>query len=182
MPGELALLHALQALHTDVLDALMVGLSTIGRGGAMWIVLGVALLVPRRTRRAGVAVLVALAVSELVVDDVLKPLIARPRPCQVDGSLATPVPCPGDWSFPSGHTTKAFAAATALVVSLPRGARRFAAPVVALAALMGFSRLYLGVHYPTDVLAGAVLGAVLGALAALVVRALARRLTRQKLS
>ena len=167
--GELELLRALQGLHAPVFDALMVGASALGNRSAVWALLGCALVIPRRTRRAGVAVLVSLVLCTVAVDVVLKSLVARPRPFTLDGSIELLIAAPGGWSFPSGHAAKAFAAATALAASLPSSARRWALPAFALAARIGFSRLYLFVHFPTDVLAGALIGVALGILAARVV-------------
>lgn len=175
--GELELLHMLQAVHAPVLDAAMVAVTSLGNRSAVWIVLGCALLVPRRMRRSGVAILLALALCTVAVDLVIKPLVARPRPFMVDASVELVIAAPGGWSFPSGHTAKAFAAATVVALSLPAGERWLAAPAFALAALIAFSRLYLFVHFPTDVLAGACLGAAAGALAVRLVRAAAGRAT-----
>ncbi len=169
---ELDILRALQELHTPMLDALMVGVTALGDHSLAWLVLGCALIVPRRTRRAGAAILVALAFCTLVVDLALKPLVARPRPFMLDGGVELLIPKPGGWSFPSGHSAKSFAAATALAASLPAGSRRFAVPAVLLATLIACSRLYLFVHFPTDVLAGAAIGTVLGVAAARILRML----------
>ena len=169
---ELDILRALQELHTPMLDALMVGVTALGDHSLAWLVLGCALIVPRRTRRAGAAILVALAFCTLVVDLALKPLVARPRPFMLDGGVELLIPKPGGWSVPSGHSAKSFAAATALAASLPAGSRRFAVPAVLLATLIACSRLYLFVHFPTDVLAGAAIGTVLGVAAARILRML----------
>lgn len=169
---ELDILRALQELHTPMLDALMVGVTTLGDRSLVWLVLGCALIVPRRTRRAGAAVLIALAFCTLVVDFALKPLVARPRPFMLDAGVELLNPKPGGWSFPSGHSAKSFATAVALAASLPAGCRRFAAPAFLLAILIACSRLYLFVHFPTDVLAGAAIGVVLGIVAAQALRML----------
>lgn len=169
---ELDILRALQELHTPMLDALMVGATALGDHSLAWLMLGCALIVPRRTRRAGAAILVALAFCTLTVDLALKPLVARPRPFMLDAGVELLIPKPGGWSFPSGHSAKSFAAAAALAASLPAGCRRFAAPAFLLAILIACSRLYLFVHFPTDVLAGAALGAVLGIVAAQALRML----------
>lgn len=164
------MLRALQELHAPVLDALMVGVTALGDRSLVWLVLGCALIVPRRTRRAGAAILVALAFCTLVVNLALKPLVARPRPFMLDGGVELLIPKPGGWSFPSGHSAKSFAAAAALAASLPAGSRRCAAPAFLLATLIACSRLYLFVHFPTDVLAGAAIGAALGVVAARILR------------
>lgn len=170
---ELDLLHALQGLHTPVLDAAMVAVSSSAFRLVALAAVVLPLLARRRTRAAGVAVIAAVAASELAVP-LVKLVFARPRPFMVDASVALIVPEPGGWSFPSGHAASAFAAAGALAVSLGRDRWKLWLPAVIVAALIGFSRLYLFVHWPTDVAVGAVLGFVVGTLAARAVRWAAR--------
>lgn len=162
---ELNLLYALQGLHCPVLDAVMVAASMLGSHALIWLVIAVFLLARRSTRMAGVAVLAAVAAAELAVP-LIKGWVMRPRPYMIDRTVALIAPVPGGWSFPSGHAATAFACAGALAAS--RGTRRGSVWLVgvALAFLVAFSRLYLFVHWPTDVLAGAALGLMLGWLAA----------------
>jgi undecaprenyl-diphosphatase len=107
---------------------------------------------------AGVAMLCALVLDLFVCNIVLKPLVARIRPFDVNTAVQLLIARPTDYSFPSGHTTAAFAATSALYFSR----RRLWIPALALAALIAFSRLYLYVHYPTDILAGIVVGIGVG--------------------
>lgn len=162
---ELNLLYALQGLHCPVLDAVMIAASTLASHALIWLAIAVCLLARRSTRMAGIAVLAAVAAAELAVP-LIKGWVMRPRPYMVDRSVALIAPAPGGWSFPSGHATTAFACAGALAAS--RGTRRGSVWLagVALAFLVTFSRLYLFVHWPTDVLAGAAIGLMLGWLAA----------------
>ena len=102
--------------------------------------------------RVAVATLVAEMASGL-----LKIWIERDRPPLANSEPATLVDLPSTYSFPSGHATVAFACATVLALAVPR----LAVPLYALAGLVALSRVYVGVHYPFDVLAGAVLGIVL---------------------
>ncbi len=132
--------------------------SRLGDWGAVWIALAVLLLLTPRTRRAGAALALSLAAEVLCCNLILKPLCARPRPCDVNSAVALAVPRPPGYSFPSGHTGAAFAAAVSLRLS-GRGAW---IPALVLACLIALSRLYLYVHYPSDVLAGALLGAAAG--------------------
>lgn len=165
---ELDALHAIQGLHAPMLDALMVAVSALGSRALIWLVVAAALLVSRRTRAAGAAILIAVVAAELTVP-AIKAVVMRPRPYMVDATVALIAPTPGGWSFPSGHTTCAFACAAAMAVSLGRARWRLWLPVCALAATVAFSRLYLFVHWPSDVAAGVVLGVALGAASALLV-------------
>ena len=163
MPFEFAFLDWLQQVHNPVLDALAVFLNYAGEHGEIWIAFTLILLLCRRTRKAGLAMAIAL-VSYLVAGDfILKPLFARPRPCDVNTAVTILVKRPHGHSFPSGHTASAFAAAFALW----RQDRKLGSPALILAVFIAFTRLYLYVHFPTDILGGVVLGLALGALASL---------------
>ena len=146
------------ALRADWLDGIMVSVSTLGDAGAVWIVLALVLLCFRKTRSAGLTVAAALVLDLVVCNGVLKPLFGRVRPCVVNPAVELLVACPTDASFPSGHTAASFAAAGALRAA---GSRMWL-PSLVLAVLIAFSRLYLYVHWPSDVLVGAVLGWALG--------------------
>lgn len=142
------------------LDVLISGYTHLGDAGMLWIVLTLLLLIPQKTRRAGVASAVALILSLLCTNVVLKHLVSRPRPWLDVAGLIPLVAEHDPNSFPSGHTSAALAAACAWWRTMP--ARWMARIGLALAVLMGLSRLYVGVHYPTDVLAGAAVGAFCG--------------------
>ena len=149
------------ALSSPFADAFFKFVTTLGNGGAVWIITAIALLCFKNTRIAGACLSLSLIFCLLIGNLTLKPLIARPRPFDADLSLVPLIPKPTDFSFPSGHTLSSFAAATSLTLSFKRrGAYSFV-----LATLIAFSRLYLMVHYPTDVLFGIALGALLGFLA-----------------
>lgn len=156
--AELAVLGWFYALQGNpVLDGLMLFVSWLGNGGRLFIALSLLMLCVRRTRALGGVCCTALALDGLVVNLALKPLVARARPF-ADGAFALLLAPPGDFSFPSGHTAAAFAFAFALA---PAG-KKWSAAAIAFAALMGVSRMYLTVHFPTDVLCGAVVGALCG--------------------
>ena len=108
-----------------------------------------------------VAILILIAVGVLVGNVCLKNLIARPRPCWLDSSVRLLIADPTDYSFPSGHTLSSVIGATILT----KTDRRFGYAAIPLAALIAFSRLYLYAHFPSDVLAAAVLGVMIGELA-----------------
>ncbi|MDD2992142.1 MAG: phosphatase PAP2 family protein [Pygmaiobacter sp.] len=145
-------------LHSAAGDVLMPFVTALGNGGVIWIALGLSLCAFRKTRRYGVCVLLALGLDVVLCNGLLKPLVARVRPCDINTTVQLLIARPTDFSFPSGHTAAGFAAASALLFSRRKG--WWAA--MALAALIAFSRLYLYVHFLTDVLAGAMLGVLCG--------------------
>ncbi|MEE0434181.1 MAG: phosphatase PAP2 family protein [Peptococcaceae bacterium] len=141
-------------LRTPLGDGLMPVLTALGNAGVIWIVLGLVLLLRKRWRRAGFLVLLALGVEALFCNVLLKPLIARPRPFQIYDVVQLLIAQPLDYSFPSGHTGAAFAVVAALYFAKVR--HWYVALIPAL--VIAFSRLYLYVHFPTDVLGGIVIG------------------------
>ena len=154
MAWEFEWLYALQDIHNPILDKIMVVVSTIGNAGIFWILVGLLLLIPKRYRKGGLQMLMAMALAFIVGNLILKNVIARERPCWIDPSVALLVASPSDYSFPSGHSMNGFAGAVSLLCI----DRRLGIPAVVLAAVIAFSRLYLFVHFPTDVLAGTAIG------------------------
>lgn len=149
----------METFSHPVLDKIMIFISSLGNKGMIWIAIGVLFFLfgwkNQQWRTRGLLVLFSLAANLLVCNAVLKPLVDRTRPYYV--LEYTPlIPPVGDPSFPSGHTSASFAAATAIYCINKKGG----IAAYLLAAVMGFSRLYLGVHFPTDVLFGAVVGMV----------------------
>ena len=114
----------------------------------------------KKYRKQGFLLLAGLIVGVLVGNVCLKHLIARPRPCWLDSSVQLLIANPTDYSFPSSHTLSSVTGATVLT----KTGRRFGYAAIPFAALIAFSRLYLYVHFPSDVFAAAVLGAVIGEL------------------
>lgn len=108
MPFEFTILDALQALRCPVLDALAVFFDAAGAHGELWIALTVLALAFRRTRKAGFAMALALCLYMVSGHFILKPLFARPRPCDIRPEMLTLVARPHGWSFPSGHTASGF--------------------------------------------------------------------------
>ena len=177
MPFEFAFLDWLQQFHNPVLDALAVFLNYAGEHGEIWIAFTLLLLLFRRTRKAGCAMATALVLYLLAGDCILKPLFARPRPCDVNTAITILVKRPHGHSFPSGHTASGVAAAYALWLQN----RKLGAPALVLAAFIAFTRLYLYVHFPTDILGGAVLGIVLGAAASAIANYVANHKEKQRI-
>lgn len=159
MHSELVVLDFMQThLRSGFLDAAMPLITALGNGGAVWIAFSLVLLLIPKTRKAGAAMAASLLLEVLCCNVILKPLVARVRPCEVNAAIRLLVARPTDFSFPSGHTGAAFAAASALYFSK----NRLWLPSLMLAVLIAFSRLYLYVHYPSDILAGALIGIMAG--------------------
>lgn len=156
-----SILSAVSGWHTPFLDFWIPKLTVLGNGGILWVVLGIALLFFRRTRACGQTLLFALLLTLLLGNCLLKPLIARPRPFAADASVSLLIPTPTDASFPSGHTYSGIASA----IVLWRHKRLWGACALCLALAIAFSRLYLTVHFPTDILGGVLLGVLASALA-----------------
>ena len=152
------LLWIQQAVRQPWLNPLVELYTTLGNTGLLWIVLSLGMLCFPRTRKAGALALVAMALGLVCTNVILKHLVGRVRPWIDVAGLAALVNEPDPNSVPSGHTCAAFAAGLVWARGLPRRWMRIAA--VVLAVCMGLSRLYVGVHYPTDVLAGAAVGAL----------------------
>lgn len=137
--------------------------SQLGNVGLLWIAASLLMLIFRKTRRAGAVALGAMLINLLVVNGIIKHLVARPRPWLVIDGLEVLVHEGDPNSFPSGHTSAACAFAAALCGELNVKWGKVLA--VAAALFMGWSRIYVAVHFPSDVLAGAVIGALCGVLA-----------------
>lgn len=147
----------METFSHPVLDEIMIFVSSLGNKGIIWIAIGILFLLlgvkNKKWRTRGLLVLFSLAANFLACNVILKPLVDRTRPYYV--LEYTPlIPPVGDPSFPSGHTAASFAAATAIYAIN----RKWGIAAYILATVMGFSRLYLGVHFPTDVLFGAIIG------------------------
>lgn len=132
-------------------------ISLLGKGGIFLILLSIALMLFRKTRRYGTTMLLALAIGALVTNVCFKPLVARPRPYTHDGSIFQQYwemlgkHTESDKSFPSGHMTAAMAASLAVFL---RGNKKISWTARCSRSAMGVSRIYLSVHYATDVLGG----------------------------
>ena len=170
---EFSFLYAIP--RTEVLDSFFLGLTRVaGSYGQLWLIIAALLLIFKGTRRAGISVVIAYLAVYLLGQIVLKQLISRPRPCQIDQAFAMLVARPSSSSFPSTHSAWAFGAATAIFLR-----HRWAGiAAFVVAALIAFSRMYMFLHFPTDVLFGAAMGIALGVLASRVAKALWKKLAR----
>ena len=156
--AELPILDWFQTIRNPVLDVLAQTLDVINGHGEMYILICAFLLLYKPTRKAGLICATALVFDYLLVNMTLKPLVARIRPYDLIPAIDLIVDAPHDFSFPSGHTAVSFAFAAA-AACMGKKAHTLS---LAFACLMGLSRLYLYVHYPTDVLGGAFFGTLCG--------------------
>ena len=156
---ELAILNWIQAnLRCGFLDAVLPAISRTANHGELWIILAVILLLIRGQRKYGASVACGLILDLVSCNIILKPLIGRISPFAVNGLVELMIAAPTDASFPSGHTAASFAA----VFALKTAGSPLWKPALAVALVIAFSRLYLYVHWPSDVLGGALLGAAVG--------------------
>ena len=155
------LLWIQENLRMDAWDPVVVFITRLGNGGAIWIIASVCMLFFPRSRKMGLLVLSALLASLIVNNWILKNLAARSRPWVDVEGLKILISKPTDYSFPSGHTASSFAAAVVVCKNVQKEYRWLGAAALALAFGIGLSRLYIGVHYPTDVLFGALSGTLI---------------------
>ena len=167
------LLWIQEHMRNDFLTPVLTFLTHLGDHGYFWIALTILFLLLKKTRKVGGLMTCSLLLNTLVNNVLLKNLVARTRPYEVVDGLHRIIEAQSDYSFPSGHTGSAFAVAVVVFLMCPR---KIGVPVLVFAFVIAFSRLYVGVHFPTDVLGGALIGAVI----AYLVCAVYRRKTGQK--
>ncbi len=165
---ELQILHWFGSIHNPVLNPIMYFFTCLGNAGIFWILLALALLtvLPKRYRKVGLTMAIALILSLIMCNGVMKNFYHRVRPFVTDPTLQETelygiFATIHDWSFPSGHTSASFAAAVAMFMWY----KKEGTGALIIAALVSISRLYLTVHYPTDVLASLILGSLYGVIA-----------------
>lgn len=141
-------------IRNDFLDVVVPFYTSLGEDGILWIAIGVLMLIPKKYRKCGIMVLAALLVMVVVNNLILKNLIARPRPCWSYPEILELVHMPSSYSFPSGHTVSAFAVAVTIFTQH----KKLGIVTIIMAAIMGLTRLYVFVHFPTDVYCGMLLG------------------------
>ena len=163
---EIKILDFIQEhLRCEFLDNIMVLLTRLADDGIVWIVLAISLLCFKQTRKMGITLSLALVLGLVIGNIGLKNLFARVRPYDVNNSVNLLIEKLSDFSFPSGHTRCCFESGMAMFLC----DKRFGKVAFVLGGLIGFSRMYLYVHYPTDVLAGAILGLLNGFIAFIIV-------------
>ena len=132
-------------------------ISSLGDGGLIWIAIGFLFVLNKSTRKWGILMWVSMLMGLIFGNLILKNVVARIRPCDFY-NVAIIIPHPGEFSFPSGHTLSSFAAALALY----RHNKVYGLFALVFASIIGFTRMYLFVHYPTDILGGLVIGVMCG--------------------
>ena len=148
---EFEILYAIQkTVGCSVMDYLMTAVSALGNAGFLWIVVDLVMLISKKYRRTGVLLAVGLILGLIFGNVILKNVIARPRPCWIEKNYELLIAVPKDFSFPSGHTMASFISAFVLMGE----SRKLGFAALAVAVVMAFSRMYLFVHFPTDIIGG----------------------------
>lgn len=171
------LLWIQDSLRVGFLTPVVTLITHLGDKGVFWIALTLALLAFRKTRRVGVVCAVSMLIGLIITNVIIKNWVARIRPYELIQGLECLVAKEKDFSFPSGHTTNSLACACVLYKLAPK---KWGVSALVLAILISLSRLYVGVHYPTDVLGGVVIGVGSAAIALWLVPKLERRFPKLK--
>ena len=162
MDWEFVILNFIQDnIRNPVLDKIMPFISMLGALGIVWIVWTIICLITKKYRRLGTRLSAALILTLIVCSGILKPIVSRLRPYELNSTIQLTVKPEFDTSFPSGHTFFAFSVATVCFMYN----KKLGLIMYLFAFLMAFSRLYLYVHFPTDVIFGAVFGIITGIIA-----------------
>ena len=170
---DVAIYNFVDSIMNPVLDVIMTFITHLGdTPGIIWCILGICLLIPKKTRKLGVLLFAGLAFSSIINNLCLKEIIDRPRPYNLDPEVWKAAGYTYEWpglikqsgspSFPSGHTSTSIGAAFALLLGCRKKELGVGIPAFILSLLVGFSRIYVHVHYPTDVIAGAIVGLLSG--------------------
>ena len=196
------ILNAIQSIRTPFLDTIMPLITFLGSGGIVWAVTALIMLCFKKSRKTGIVIIVSLLLGLFLSTMGLKNVIARERPYNTEGALLTIenllIGAPsGRFSFPSGHAISSFSAATVILLYskklgipaiilaafvLYKRSGRSGALALLTAALMGFSRLYLYVHFPSDVICGALFGILLAFLSNFLINKIWEKINERKLS
>ncbi len=153
-------------LRNNVLNDIVVWFTSLGNAGLMWILVIAALIAYKGTRKEGLGCAVSLILCFIVVNVFLKNVVARVRPYDAIEQIRCLVGPQADYSFPSGHTAIAFAASVPVFIISDK---RLGVIMIIFSVLMALSRIYVCVHYPTDVIGGAVIGILCGVVAGMVI-------------
>lgn len=175
---EASIILWIQENLRGAMDGFWLFITHLGDDGLLWIAIGIALLFFKKTRPIGFTMLISLLFDFLIINVTLKDLISRPRPFVVNEAITPLITDVSPYrSFPSGHSGGSFAAMFALYKWVPK---KIGIPALGLAALVALSRLYVGVHYPTDIIAGCIVGFMCSVWAYHIVRLLMKKLEERK--
>ena len=174
---EASILLWIQENLRGALDGFWVFVTHLGDGGYLCIAIGISLLLFKKTRPVGFTVLLSLLINACMTNLTLKDFFGRVRPFNANPEIVTLIKHPSSFSFPSGHTSGSFSAALVLYHMLPK---KLGVPAVVLATMIGFSRMYVGVHYPTDILGGIVVAIIASTLAILITKKVMEKWQKQK--
>ncbi|MEG0614254.1 MAG: phosphatase PAP2 family protein [Oscillospiraceae bacterium] len=151
-------------LTTPIMDKIMIFFTNLGEYGAIWFVIALILMIPKKNRKCSLLILISVAVGFIFGNVVLKSAIGRIRPCNLNLDFPMLIPRPTGFSCPSGHSISSFAAATAIFIHY----KPFGNAAFIVAFLIAFSRMYLYVHYPSDIIFGSILGIIVAILMSLI--------------
>lgn len=155
---EINLLLWIQGIRTPFLDSVLAFITHLGSGGFVWILVSFYYLFVKKDKKTGVSIILALTMVLIICLLIIKPAVARTRPFDIYKGIELAINAPKDYSFPSGHTASSIACITVLY----RMRKKSFIPFLMLAILISFSRMYLFVHYPSDILFGALFGVLFG--------------------
>lgn len=149
------LLWIQDSIRVAALNPVVSFITHLGNAGILWIALTLLMLCLQKTRRTGVTCAISMIIGLIVANLILKNWIARIRPYVTIEELELLIEQQKDWSFPSGHATNSFACGWVMFRTMKK---RYGVPALIMAILITLSRIYVGVHYPTDIMAGTVIG------------------------
>ena len=141
-------------LNSELFNKIMIFFTNLGDYGTVWIAIALILFLNKKYRKTGILAFVSLAICSVIVNIILKPLIQRPRPFTEIADIILLIKTPKDYSFPSGHTAASFV----MVYIFFRHIKKYFIPVFITGILIAFSRMYLTVHFPSDIIAGIIIG------------------------
>lgn len=150
------LIQVHNATHNNVFDRIIPWISNLGNLGLVWFLISTLLLINKKYRRVGILCIVAIILTAIVGEGILKNLFQRPRPFNEVPTMQLLISKPLSYSFPSGHTASSFAAAYVISKEI----KKLTIPILLLASSIAFSRIYMFVHYPSDILGGIILGVI----------------------